>query len=210
MIKDKRPRKPTSKKVQAVSSITLFLLIFFGMKFYYFQTTPKLPTVSIYDHLGGDFSLQHISGTKTLEDLKGKPSILYFGFTSCPDVCPLSLNKLNKTLDNIDPKIHEKVNKVFISVDYKRDTPKKVHEYGQYFSEDFLSLTGNKEQIEDITKKFAVHFEFVPLEDSALKYTVDHTSRFFLLNKKGEIVNSYSDIVNDEQFTKDLKNMVSL
>ncbi len=95
-------------------------------------------------------------------------------------------------------------------MDYKRDTPKLVHEYGQYFGKDFISLTGNQLQIEAITNAYAVHFEFVPLKDSAMEYTVDHTSRFYLLNKEGQTVGSYSDIINDPQFKKDLKKLVKL
>lgn len=188
----------------------LFGAILLGMKFFYQNQNPKIATSGLYEDIGGDFTLDHISGPFSSDNLKGKPSILYFGFASCPDVCPLSLNKLMKVLDEMNPKIHTLVNKVFISVDYKRDTPKIVHEYGQYFGSDFISLTGSKEQIEDVTKKFVVHFEFVPLKDSALEYTVDHTSRFFLLDKKGNVVGSYSDIVNDELFKSNLKKLVKL
>jgi protein SCO1/2 len=188
----------------------LFAGLLLGMKYYYQRTGPKIPTENLYSDIGGDFNLQHISGPYTLENLKGKPSILYFGFASCPDVCPLSLNKLMKVLDSIDPKIHPLVNKVFISVDYKRDTPKLVHDYGQYFGQGFISLTGTENQIKAITKAYAVHFEFVPLKDSAMEYTVDHTSRFYLLDKRGKTVGSYSDIINDPQFKTDLKKLVNL
>ncbi|MCR9203947.1 MAG: SCO family protein [Halobacteriovoraceae bacterium] len=190
--------------------ILIFFLTLSAVYWYQSHHYPVVQTAGLYDHLGGDFTLQHKSGKFSLKNLQGKPSILYFGFTSCPDVCPLSLNKLNKVLDEINPKVHSSVNKVFISVDYKRDNSEKVDEYGKYFSEDFISLAGNKEQIEDITKKYAVHFEFVPLKDSALEYTVDHTSRFFLLDSEGKIVNSYSDITNDPAFKKQLKSMVKL
>lgn len=188
----------------------LFAGILLGMKFYYQSQAPEVATAGLYEDIGGDFTLKHISGPYTLEKLKGKPSVLYFGFASCPDVCPLSLNKLMKVIDKTNPKIHKLINKVFISVDYKRDTAKLVHEYGKYFGEDFISLVGSKEQIESITKKYAVHFEFVPMKDSAMEYTVDHTSRYYLLNKEGKVVGSYSDITNDTQFTKDLKKLVEL
>ncbi len=189
-------------------TLLLFLAVFLGSRYYYQSLEPKVETSGLYDHLGGDFTLTHISGDKSLKDLKGKPSVLYFGFTSCPDICPLSLNKLNKVIDKIGPKTHGLINKVFISVDYKRDDPKKVDEYGRYFSDDFISLAGSEEQIKDITKKYAVHFEFVPLKDSALGYTVDHTSRFYLLGADGKIVNTYSDIINDPKFTNDLKELL--
>lgn len=202
----------TQKKKVPYSLVLISLFVLTLAMVYWYQKNhkPVIATSGLYDHLGGDFSLEHKSGPFSLKNIKGKPSILYFGFTSCPDVCPLSLNKLNKVLDEIDPKIHSLVHKVFISVDYKRDNPEKVDEYGKYFSDDFISVSGNKEQIEDVTKKYAVHFEFVPLKDSALEYTVDHTSRFYLLDKKGKIINSYSDITNDPAFKKQLKAMVNL
>jgi protein SCO1/2 len=190
--------------------IVLFLLTLGSVYWYQNHHYPIVQTAGLYDHLGGDFTLKHKSGSFTLKNLKGKPSVLYFGFTSCPDICPLSLNKLNKVLDKIDPKIHSQINKVFISVDYKRDDAAKVDEYGKYFSDDFISLAGSKEQIEEVTKNYAVHFEFVELKDSAMKYTVDHTSRFYLLDSEGKIVNSYSDITNDHAFTNQIKALVDL
>lgn len=186
----------------------LFGGVLLGAKYFYQNQSPKIETAGLYDHIGGDFNLKHISGPYTLDNLKGKPSVLYFGFASCPDVCPLSLNKLMKVVDGIDPKLHKKINKVFISVDYKRDTPKLVDEYGKYFGDDFISLVGTKEEIDKVTKNYAVHYEFVPLKDSAMKYTVDHTSRFFILDRLGKVVGSYSDIVNDSQFKNDLKKLV--
>ncbi len=188
---------------------TVLLAILFGatlagVKTYYQYQGSKSETAKLYQNIGGDFSLTHIDGPFDLQRLKGKPSVLYFGFASCPDICPLSLNKLVKAFDAIEPELHKRVQKVFISVDYKRDDAKKVHEYGKYFATDFISLAGTEEQIKDITKKYAVHFEFVPLENSAMKYTVDHTSRFFLLDKYGQVFNSYSDIIYDGQFKLDL------
>lgn len=159
---------------------------------------------NVYDHMGGDFSLVHKSGPFSLEKLKGKPSILYFGFTSCPDVCPLALNTLMGSLDSIDPEVHKKINKVFISVDYKRDDKDKVDEYSRYFATDFVGLTGEKKEIERVTKNYGVHFSFVELKDSKLGYTVDHTSRFFILNKQGKLVASFTDVKNDPDFKKTL------
>lgn len=163
---------------------------------------------NIYEHMGGDFNLTHKSGAFSLENLKGKPSLLYFGFTSCPDVCPLALNSLMRNLDAIDPEIHSKINKVFISVDYKRDTIQKINEYAKYFATDLIGLTGTKEEIERVTKNYGVHFSFVKMKDSKLDYTVDHTSRFFLLNKKGKLVATFSDLKNDPLFKEKLLRQV--
>lgn len=163
---------------------------------------------SRYDHLGGPFALEHASGQKTLADFAGKPVVLYFGFTTCPDICPMALHKLERTLDKLSFEQRANVHKVFISVDYKRDDAAKVDNYVKFFGSDIVGLAGNKKQIEDVAKKYAVHFQFTPLENSALEYTVDHTSRFFLINKEGKLLNSYSDITHDDTFLNDLKRML--
>jgi protein SCO1/2 len=108
------------------------------------------------------------------------------------------------SLDSIDPEVHKKINKVFISVDNKRDDKDKVDEYSRYFATDFIGLTGEKKEIERVTKNYGVHFSFVELKDSKLGYTVDHTSRFFILNKQGKLVASFTDVKNDPDFKKTL------
>ena len=191
-------------------SIVIGILLFGGAFLAgktFLQNMVKKPS-SLYSHLGGDFSLDHVSGKKTLKDFAGRPTVMYFGFATCPDVCPISLSKLNKVLDQIHMSKRSDINKVFVSVDYKRDDAKKVHEYVGFFADDFVGLSGDKKAIEDITKKYAVHFEFVPMKDSRLEYTVDHTSRYFLIDQKGRLLNTYSDIVNDDTFIKDLKRIL--
>jgi len=185
------------------SKTIIVFVILMGVRYYYKSKKVTTETKNLYAHLGGDFTLQSKTGNFSLANLKGKPSILYFGFTSCPDICPLSLSRLTRALDKIDPKIHDKINKVFISVDYKRDTPQQVSKYAAHFG-NFIGLTGTKEEIEDVTKKYAVHFQFVKLKNSAMKYTVDHTSRFYLLNKDGVLINSFSDVINDPKFKEQL------
>lgn len=192
---------------------TIFLGLLFGATLFgvkYFYQNHYMPDMgpSLYSDIGGPFQLTHVSGPYSDAKLRGKPSVLYFGFASCPDVCPLSLNKLIKVLDKEDPKLQAQINKVFISVDYKRDTVAIVDEYAKYFAPDFIGLSGTKEQIESVTKSYAVHFEFVPLKDSAMGYTVDHTSRFYLLDENAKLYGSYSDIVNDHKFINDLKKLV--
>ena len=201
---------------QLLTKIIFILVIIAGVKFFYdYKASSKQQRSSkdLYSHLGGDFTLHthdkkgDKKGSKekfTLKDLKGKPSILYFGFTSCPDICPIALSRLNRAIDKIDPKLHNQIHKVFISVDYKRDTPERVDEYAKHFG-NFIGLTGNKEEIEAMTKAYAVHFEFVELKDSAMKYTVDHTSRFYLLDRQGKIVNSFSDLDETSGFKENLQ-----
>jgi len=184
----------------------LFILAFLGGRFY--LKNLKSPARIDYSHLGGDFLLQHVTGDKSLKDFEGKPIVLYFGFATCPDVCPLSLSKLNQVLDKLPFEKRSLVQKIFVSVDYKRDDAKKVDEYVRFFADDFIGLAGSEKEILNMTKKYAVHFEFVPMKDSALEFTVDHTSRYFLIGKNGKLLNTYSDIINDKSFFKDLSRLL--
>ena len=85
---------------------------------------------------GGDFTVESGDGEVSLSDFEGKTVILYFGFASCPDVCPMSLSYLNSVLKDIENR--DQVQVIFVSVDYKRDTPEKVSEYAKFFDKNFI------------------------------------------------------------------------
>lgn len=128
----------------------------------------------------------------TLDNFKGKVLLLYFGFASCPDVCPMSLSKINSLVKKLKPNIKPLVQTLFVSVDYKRDTPEDTQEYAKYFNKDFLGATGTKEQIELATLKYGVNYKFVELKESEMEYTVDHTSYLYIIDKKGKLITQYS------------------
>ncbi len=161
-----------------------------------------------YGDFGGDFSLASQKGKWKLSDSNGKVRILYFGFTHCPDICPLSLSKLKRELKQLNEKERAQIVPVFISVDYKRDTPDTVQKYAEFFSDDFVGLTGKEDEIKKVTKQYGVFFALTPLKDSEMGYTVDHTSRFFLINKKGEYANSFSKVQGNEDFIKELRKLI--
>lgn len=166
------------------------------------------PSTLTQKKLGGDFTLAHKSGDWKLSSTDGKLRVIYFGFTTCPDICPMALNKLSKVLKRLNPEQLKEVQPIFVSVDYKRDTATSVDEYVDFFGKGYVGLTGTKEQIEKVTKDYGVFFEFVPLKDSALKYTVDHTSRFYLINKDGSFYKSYSNISDEPDFIVDINTLL--
>lgn len=173
-----------------------------------FLISCKQESENPYDNFGGDFSLSSEKGVWKLSEHNGKVRILYFGFTHCPDICPMSLSKLKRELNKLSEEEREHVTPVFISVDYKRDTPDKVHKYASFFDKSFVGLTGTEAQIRDVTKRYGVFFEFTPLKDSEMDYTVDHTSRFFIIDKKGNVANSYSKVQGNEDFMAELKKLI--
>ena len=131
------------------------------------------------------FSLIDQDGRAVTEaDFRGKAMLVFFGFTNCPDVCPLTLQKLADVLATI-PQTAAKVTPVLISVDPGRDTPEKLKTYAGYFSPDIRALTGTQDQIDAVLKAFKAYARKVELPDSALGYSMDHSSFIYLYGPDG-------------------------
>ena len=137
--------------------------------------------------IGGNFTLQSSKGPVSLSDLKGKVVPLYFGFASCPDVCPTSLGLLASAIRQLPTEQQQQIQPVFISVDPGRDTPEILEAYANAFYPGMLGLTDKKEVIDDVTWKYRALYKIVPMEDSAMGYTVDHSSIIYVIGRNGVI-----------------------
>lgn len=119
----------------------------------------------------------------TAEALKGKVVMLYFGYTHCPDVCPLSLTHLHVVMQRLG-KLADEVRIVFVSVDPKRDTPEILHGYVRAFDQHAVGLTGNVQQVRKLTKAYRVVFDADP-PDGHGNYEVSHSSAVFIFDRQG-------------------------
>lgn len=121
-----------------------------------------------------------------LDNLRGKWSFLFFGYTHCPDVCPITMALLNQAQKKLAAQNQAKnVQMIFISVDPKRDTPEQVAEYVKYFNKDFIGLTGTEEQITSLANQMGVvHVQ--DEETAAGEYLVDHSASIFLISPTGQ------------------------
>ena len=137
--------------------------------------------------IGGEFTLQSNKGPVSLSDLKGKVVALYFGYASCPDVCPTSLGQLAGALRQLTDEKQKQIQAIFISVDPGRDTPEILATYANAFYPGMLGLTGNKDTIDDITWRYRSLYKIIPMEDSAMGYSVDHTSIIYIIGRDGII-----------------------
>lgn len=122
--------------------------------------------------------------------------VVYFGFTHCPDVCPTSLAILGAALKAITPDTLNKVWPVFITLDPERDTPEKSAQYAQYFHQNITGMTGTMAQTQLLAKKYGVLFMKTKQEDSALEYSVDHSSYFYLLKPDGTLLEKVPHTLN--------------
>lgn len=141
------------------------------------------------DIIGGDFTLtDHESRRFELAQLRGKVVLMYFGYTSCPDVCPVELASMAKfvELPNIQ---HDKLQVLFVTVDPARDTPARLKEYVSYFHKDFMGLTGSKEEIDRVTKIFHVQSKINRKTNDDTNYSVDHNASLFVIDQSGRLVN---------------------
>ncbi len=146
------------------------------------QSQPALPTIPA----AGTFSLiDQNSKTVKHTDLLGRPTIMTFGFTHCPEICPTTLQEMSIWIENVQTQA-EDASWVFVSVDPERDTPDTLKEYLSYFSDRIMGLSGAPEQIASLALKYDVFVQRVPIDDEG-DYTVDHTSAVFLLDADGEV-----------------------
>ena len=147
-----------------------------------------------------DFQLTDSDGHPfTIQNLQGKPSLVFFGFTHCPDVCPTTLVKLaqvkkSATLAGIQV--------LFITVDPQRDTPQAVGKYAHSFDPSFVGLTGDQAAIDKVTKAFAVAAIRVDLPGG--DYTMDHSAQVFLVNSQAQIVGVFSPPFDTRRLAQDL------
>jgi cytochrome oxidase Cu insertion factor (SCO1/SenC/PrrC family) len=155
--------------------------------------------------IGGPFSLTDESGKRvTDKDFRGKHMLVFFGFTSCPDICPAGLQLMSAALENLGEKA-DGVTPIFISVDPERDTPDRLQDYVKNFNARMVGLSGTPEEIDAVAKAYKVYFKKVPNETSPGDYGMDHTSIIYLMDPRGEYVAHFTPTTTVDQMTQRLE-----
>jgi len=132
--------------------------------------------------IGGPFSLvDHQGRAVTDADFRGKPMLVFFGFTNCPEVCPTTLFETSNRLAKLGAEA-DKLQVLFISVDPERDTPQQLALYLQSFDKRIIGLTGTVEQVDATVKAFKAYSKKVPTDAG---YTMDHSSSVYVMNARG-------------------------
>jgi protein SCO1/2 len=153
--------------------------------------------------IGGPFRLtDHNGKTVTDADLKGKPFLIFFGFTHCPDICPTTLFEVSEILGKLGNDA-SRVNALFVTVDPERDTTDKLKDYLSSFHPQLHGLTGDAASIASIEKTYRVYSKKVPLEGGG--YTMDHTALVYLMDKEGRFVAPFNMKRRPEEAAADLR-----
>ena len=153
--------------------------------------------------IGGPFQLTDQSGqTVTEKNLQGRPTLIFFGFTHCPDVCPTELFEISEVLRAMG-KDADRVNAYFVSVDPERDTAAAMKDYLSSFDPHLKGLTGNPEAVAKVISDYRVYTRKVPLKDG--DYTMDHTALIYLMDRDGKFVAPFNLNRKPEEAAAELK-----
>ena len=135
---------------------------------------------------GGDFSLTDHNGKRfRLSDQRGKVILLFFGYTSCTEACPVILGRINSVFKQLGPE-RDKALAVFVSVDPQRDTIPVLRDYVRYFSAHTVALTGSRDEIDAVVRQYGARYE-IEKSASALGYHVNHTTDIYLIDRHGAL-----------------------
>jgi protein SCO1/2 len=158
--------------------------------------------------IGGPFALVDQDGNNVTDrDFSDKASVIFFGYTSCPDACPTTLLDLSNWLRDLGPDAR-RLNVLFISIDPERDTPARIKEYLSSFDPRIHGLTGTPEQIAATAKAYRVSYERVELEGG--DYTMDHTAAIYLMDRSGHFVAPLSLQTEDKVALERLHKLAAL
>ncbi len=148
---------------------------------------PNLPQVA---SIGGPFSLTDQNGrTVTDQDFKGRPFLVFFGFTHCPDICPTTMFEISEIIRKLGPD-GDRVRALFITVDPERDTPAALKDYVSSFDPRIVAVTGDDAAIAAVAKAYRAYYKRTPLAEGG--YTMDHTAIIYLRGLDGRIVTPFS------------------
>ena len=153
--------------------------------------------------IGGPFALTgHHGRTVTEKDLKGHPTLVFFGFTHCPDVCPTTLFEVSEVLRRLGPDAGG-ARALFVTVDPERDKPDTLSDYLSSFDPHITGLTGSAEEVARVLKTYRVYSKKVPTEGG--DYTMDHTALVYLMDKEGRFVAPFNVKRSAEAAAADLR-----
>ena len=136
--------------------------------------------------IGGDFTLTDHNGAPfSLSDERGKVVLMFFGYTSCPDVCPTTLMMVKQVIDRLGDRARD-LTPLFISVDPQRDTPSRLKAYVSYFDPSIIAATGTQDQLHALTRSYGTFYRYTG-DIASNDYAVDHGANLYVIDRHGEL-----------------------
>jgi protein SCO1/2 len=190
----------SSRFALIASAFLITLVVVLGGLFLLAAREPGTATASA---IGGPFTLMDQDGkTITERDLKGRPFLVFFGYTHCPDVCPTTLFEISEVLRALG-RDADKTEALFVTVDPERDTPAAMKDYLSSFDPHLRGVSGDAAQVAAVEKRYRVYAKKVPGANG--DYSMDHTALVYLMDRQGRFVAPFNLRRSPEEAAKDLR-----
>lgn len=175
---------------------------------YYVRSTPKSfvqDTTSHLPDLGGPFRLVDQFGkTRTNQEFRGKYMLIYFGYSYCPDVCPMGLQNISAALQSLGTDLGRIV-PIFITIDPERDDVKNLNLYAQNWHSSFIFLTGTPQELDPVMKSYKVYTSKVKPEGTEADYIMDHSALIYLIDQEGNFIDFFPHTTNPAQIANKIR-----
>ena len=178
----------------SISMLVIVITIFIGIYIITQYKNKKVNDINI----GGSFKLINQNGEPYLSELRSKKKVLYFGYTFCPDVCPIDILKISRLVDQ-SPELIKNFDFIFITVDPERDNQSQMKNFMSNFNENLIGLTGETKVIDNVLSKYRVYVKRNKKGNE--NYLVDHSSLIFLINEKDEYITHFSPKDFEDKFS---------
>jgi protein SCO1/2 len=143
----------------------------------------------------------------TLDQLKGDVAVVYFGYTTCPDVCPTTLTDFQAVKDDLGPDA-DRVKFLLVTIDPERDTEAKLKEYLAFFDPDFIGLRGDVAQTEQFKRDYGIFVKRVEYPDSATKYLLDHSAQSYAIDPEGRLALTFPYGMDPALMAQDIRHLL--
>lgn len=164
-----------------------------------------ITATAVVPSISGHFTLQTLEGREVTDaTYRGKWLLVYFGYTSCPDICPTTLLRMGQALQTLGP-LADKVQPIFITLDPVRDTRPRLTKYMAAFDARLIGLRGDSEQIREAARQFHVYYRLRSLGNG--EYTVDHSSFLYVVGPDGHFAKLLADSVPADQLADELRQL---
>jgi protein SCO1/2 len=212
------PQNQQKNILRIVIIAAVALAVVGGVAWWLGQATTQTEVQTGEAQVGGPINMiDHKGNIFTEKDLQGKYALIFFGFTNCPDTCPMRLQDITQVLEILGPDA-EKIRPVLITTDPARDTPAQLADYLSNFHPAFIGLTGSQEQVDATLAAYKVYASKVPEaqepdqaaheHDDNDHYQMDHSSFTYLMGPDGKFVKVFAQDVSAEQMAAELKEIV--
>jgi len=181
-------------------------VVVFGFATYELEANGPAPSAQNSIQMGGPFQLVDQNGRPVSDrDLLGKPTVMFFGFTYCPDVCPTTLADMTVWLKALGPDA-DKLNVVYVTIDPERDTPARLKSYLTAFDPRIRGLTGTPKAVAQAAHDYNVYYQKVALQGG--EYTMDHSTLIYLMDASGHTAELVQYGTPNDQVVASLKRLL--